>query len=254
MDVQTYLQRIGFQATVGPDYETLRGIHRAHMLTVPFENLDLIPLHRPVKLDERSLWDKIILHRRGGFCYELNGMFAWLLKQIGFDVTHLNARVFNREGEPGIDFDHLTLLVSIPGRPGRWLADVGFGDSFMEPMNFEDGGDQAQGLRAYKLEPSSGGYVLWQRNYDKSWRREYIFDMQPRSFPRDYEAACLYHQTSPQSHFTRNSMISLAKPDGRVSLEEHEWTITKNGEKSRHPVANAQEYNTLLKEHFGVVL
>ena len=90
------------------------------MLNVPFENLD-IGLKRPIHLTEEALWNKIIVQKRGGFCYELNGLFAWLLKEIGFDVTYLNARVYNREGEPGIDFDHLALLVQIP-RSTRTLA------------------------------------------------------------------------------------------------------------------------------------
>jgi len=254
VDIQTYLGRIDFNEPVRPDVETLKGLHRAHMLAVPFENLDIIPLHRPIKLDESSLWDKIVLRRRGGFCYELNGMFAWLLKQVGFIVTYLDARVFNRDGVLGIDFDHLTLLVSVPGEPGRWLADVGFGDSFVEPLNFEEKGGQVQGLRTYRLEQTPDGVVLWQRNYEGSWKREYYFDLQPRQFPSNFKSACAYHQTSPKSHFTHNSMISVARIDGRVSLEEHELIVTKNGGKSRVPVGDAREYNVLLKEHFGVVL
>jgi N-hydroxyarylamine O-acetyltransferase len=221
------------------------------MQTVPFENLD-IGLKRPIRLTEEALWDKIVLQKRGGFCYELNGLFAWLLHQIGFEVTYLNARVYNQEGKPGIDFGHLALLVQIPDQAGRWLVDVGFGDSFNEPLHFEEHDEQPQGLRSYRLEPTRKRYILWQRNYAGAWERQYLFDLQPRRFSGDYETACLYHQTSPKSSFTRRSIISRATPDGRVSLEDGRWILTKNGQRTEHLIENREEYRKLLKQHFGV--
>src|SRR5215211_5668577 len=137
MEPFLYLRRIGYSGPIKPDAQTLRGLHLAHMFSVPFENLD-IGLGRPIRLSEEALWEKIVVQRRGGFCYELNGLFAWLLTQLDFDVTYLNARVYNRQGQLGIDFDHLALLVQIPHQSGRWLVDVGFGDSFNEPLDFEE--------------------------------------------------------------------------------------------------------------------
>ena len=253
MNIPAYLTRLNYSAFVKPDAETLHGLQFAHLLTVPFENLD-IRLKRPIQLSEEALWEKIIIRKRGGFCYELNGLFAWLLKQIGFDVTYLNARVFNREGNLGIDFDHLALLVRIPQESTRWLADVGFGDSFNKPLSFEKYGEQVQGLRAYKLEQTSEGYITWQKNYDGSWERQYFFDLQPHNFPADYESACLYHQTSPESSFTRGSIISKATPVGRVSLEAGRLIVTTNGQRQERLVANQEEYQTLLKDLFGVIL
>jgi N-hydroxyarylamine O-acetyltransferase len=223
------------------------------MQNVPFENLD-IGLKRPILLTEEALWNKIVVQKRGGFCYELNGLFAWLLKEIGFDVTYLNARVYNREGELGIDFDHLALLVRVSNQATRWLADVGFGDSFNLPLNFEDPGEQVQGLRSYRLEQTADGYITWQKNYDGSWERQYFFDLQPRKFPIDYEPACSYHQTSPASSFTRGSIISRATSDGRVSLEAGRLILTKNGQRSERLLADEEEYQGRLKEYFGVEL
>jgi N-hydroxyarylamine O-acetyltransferase len=253
MDISAYLARIDYKRPVKPDVQTLCGLQFAHMLHVPFENLD-IGLKHPIRLSEEALWNKIVVQKRGGFCYELNGLFARLLNEIGFDVTYLNARVYNREGELGIDYDHLALLVKIPGQSERWLADVGFGDSFNEPLSFEDRGEQVQGLRVYRLEQAPGGYITWQKNYDESWERHYFFDLQPHNFPADYEAACLYHQTSPESSFTRTSIISRATPDGRVSLEDGRLILTKNGQRSWRPIPNNEEYHALLKEYFGVLL
>jgi len=253
MDVQTYLARVEYFKPVKPDVQTLQELHLAHMQNVAFENLD-IGLGRPILLNEETLWNKLIIQKRGGFCYELNGLFAWLLRQIGFGVTYLNARVYNREGELGIDFDHLALLVSVPNQSARWLADVGFGDSFNEPLSFEERSEQIQGLRAYRLEQTSEGYITWQKNYDGSWERQYFFDLQPRNFPSDYEAACLYHQTSPESSFTRGSIISKATSDGRVSLEDGKLILTKNGQRVVRPLQNRDEYLVLLKEYFGFAL
>ncbi|HSG41984.1 MAG TPA: arylamine N-acetyltransferase [Anaerolineales bacterium] len=261
MKLITYLERINYKKSTNPDVETLYGLHRAHMLAVPFENLD-IGLGRTIKIDEQAIWDKIIVNKRGGFCYELNGLFAWLLKQIGFNVTYLNARVYNRTGELGSDFDHLTLLVQIPDQSERWLADVGFGDSFIEPLRFDEQDEHIQGValssskgpRAYRLQQTSDGYIVWQKNYTREWEQQYYFDLQPHRFPDEYLAGCQYHQTSPKSSFTRGSIISKALPDGRISLEEENLIITINGVRTEKPVLNQAEHQLLLKEHFDVSL
>ncbi len=253
MDVLEYLARLHYVKPLEPDAQTLRGLHLAHMLHVPFENLD-IGLKRPIRLDQQALWEKLIVQGRGGFCYELNGMFAWLLKQAGFDVTYLNARVYGKQDRPGIDFDHLALLVRIPEQAGRWLVDVGFGDSFHAPLDFAQPGEQVQGLRAYRLEQIPKGFEVWQKNYEGVWKRQYLFDLQPRRFPVDYEAACTYHQTSPDSSFTRGSMISRATPTGRVSLEDGWLILTENGQRSKQPVRDQYEYHTLLKHYFNITL
>ena len=223
------------------------------MFSIPFENLD-IGLRRPIRLTEEALWGKVIVQRRGGFCYELNGLFAWLLRKLGFDVTYLNARVYNRQGQTGIDFDHLALLVKVPEQDRRWLVDVGFGDSFNEPLDFEKRDDQVQGLRSYRLEQVRDGFVTWQKNYDGTWERQYYFDLQPRKFPDEYESACLYHQTSPMSSFTRGSIISRATPDGRVSLEEGRLILTRNGQRTEQSIADKTEFDALLMKHFDVLL
>ncbi len=253
MDTQTYLRRISYNKPIQPNSETLRGLQTAHMLAVPFENLDIVPLHRPIQLNQQALWDKIVVRKRGGFCYELNGMFAWLLKQTGFEVTYLNSRVFRDDGSLGIDFDHLTLLVRAPGQSTRWLADVGFGDSFLEPLSFDDASEHIEGLRAYKLEQTKDGFVMWQRDYDGRWNHQYFFDLAARKFPDDYLAGCSYHQDPLLSDFGREAIISIATPDGRISLDKDKLTVTKNGQRNKQAVTEA-EYPVLLKKHFGVVL
>ena len=127
MNTGDYLKRLNYLEPVHADIETLRGLQIAHLKNIPFENLD-IGLGRKIELNENALWNKLIIHKRGGFCYELNGLFAWLLKQIGYQVTYLNARDYHEEDDSfGIDFDHLALLVNIPNEStslagGCWLG------------------------------------------------------------------------------------------------------------------------------------
>lgn len=253
METVTYLERIAHDQPVKPDVQTLHELQHAHLLAVPFENLD-IGWKRPIRLDHHTLWDKIVRQRRGGFCYELNGLFAELLKSIGYHVTYLNARVFNSKGELGIDFDHLALLVRLPESDQRWLVDVGFGDSFDQPLNFEERGEQLQGLRSYKVEEVDGGFVTWQWDYDGTWERQYFFDLTPHRFPEEYESGCRYHQTSPKSSFTRSSIISRATADGRISLETGRLIVTQNGTRTVHSVRDEAEYQQLLKQHFDIIV
>jgi len=250
MDISSYLRRIEFDRPATLDWETLRGLQHAHLLTIPFENLD-IGLKRPIHLDEQSLWDKIILARRGGFCYELNGLFAWLLKQVGFGVTYLEARDIHDDGTLGPAFDHLTLMVTIPGVPARWLVDVGWGDTFTEPLDIQARGEQLQGLRAYRLEDLGGRLQLWQRGYAGDWEKQYSFTLESHHFPDEYRATCLYHQTSPNSVFTQKRIVSRLTTEGRISLDDHNLIITHNGIREEHLVQGDSDYRALFRQYFS---
>ena len=124
VDMDGYLERIGYSGSATPNAQTLCKIHRAHLFTVPLENLD-IGWGRDIRLDEEGFVRKIVERRRGGFCYELNGAFAVLLRALGFRVTLLSARVPSEDAKYGPEFDHLVLRVDLEE---PWLADVGFGD------------------------------------------------------------------------------------------------------------------------------
>src|SRR4029077_20268802 len=152
MDVQAYLQRIHYvePLTPGvyrPSVDLLRSLHRAHLFTVPFENLDIY-LGRQIVCDESRILHKIVNEKRGGFCYELNGAFAALLRALGFRVTLLSCRVAREDGSYGPEFDHLTLRVDLEE---PWLADVGFGECFLEPLRLESRLEHEQSGRVYRL-------------------------------------------------------------------------------------------------------
>jgi len=251
VDIASYLDRINYHGPLAPTAETLRELQVSHLLTVPFENLS-IHARQPIALDDNALFEKIVKRRRGGFCYEANGLFAALLRALGFDVKMLSAEVANAEGEFGPDFDHMALMVTIDE---RWLVDVGFGDSFLEPLLIDKRGAQWQGERAYRIDSDGRRLILMRRDdvADGEWKAQYRFTLQPYEYS-DYEEMCRYHQTSPQSHFTRGRICSMATPDGRVTLGEMRLIITRNGERQERALANEEEYAALLRELFGIVL
>ncbi len=252
MNVPDYLKRIHYHGSLGPTAATLRALHVAHLQHVPFENLDIVR-RRLFNLEPGALFDKIVTNRRGGFCYELNGLFALLLEQLGFKVTRLAARVVGDDGRLGPEFDHLTLQVQCRDRGSSvWLADEGFGDSFLEPLQFEEEGVQPDGLRAYRIERAESERWLWERDYDETWRRQYRFDLQPRQLS-DFGEMCVWHQTSPESIFTQRRVCTRATPDGRITLSELRLITTVHAQRTERAIEE-EEYHDVLREEFGIVL
>lgn len=245
MDIDSYLRRIGYCGSREPTAETLKQLHLAHMFAVPFENLDIL-LGRPITLSLPLFYDKIIQHRRGGFCYELNGLFGWLLEQLGFTVVHLSARVFNGS-QPGPEFDHLVLLVEMEE---RLIVDVGFGDSFLEPLSLDSGAEDVQYGCSYRL-IKSGPDRLLQRRRTSTWESQYIFSLAPHQLT-EFSTMCQYQQTSPESAFKRKSLCSLATRDGRITLSKNRLIITTGGQRQEQTVADEKEYRNLLKSKFGI--
>jgi N-hydroxyarylamine O-acetyltransferase len=248
MDVSAYLERINYHSALEPTGETLRALQQAHLLSVPFENLD-IALGRRIVLDETLLFDKIVNRRRGGFCYELNGLFAALLRELRFDVHRLSARVSNSDGGYGIEFDHMTLSVQLEE---RWLVDVGFGDAFREPLRLDQRGEQSQPEGKYRV-ADEGDHLTYLWLNDGVWTPQYIFTLQSYTLA-DFADGCQYHQTSPRSSFTQRRVCSRATPDGRVTLSDGKLIITSNGARQERTLDGPEEYRAVLCTHFGVAL
>jgi N-hydroxyarylamine O-acetyltransferase len=258
LNVNAYFERINYQGSLAPTAATLRELQVAHLLTVPFENLS-IHSSEPILLADEALYTKIVARRRGGFCYECNGLFGALLRAIGFDVTMLSAEVANAEGGFSQPFDHMTLMVKLDQ---RWLVDVGFGDSFLEPLLLDERSEQVQGERAYRIAPDGNFWILSQRSNDE-WKPEYRFTLQSYEYD-DFAGMCRYHQTSPQSHFTQRRICSRATADGgRITLsaaagttpsEMRLITTTSNGERHERVLQSGEEYADALQTHFGVVM
>jgi len=218
-------------------------------------------------LRNERLYDKIVLRRRGGFCYELNGMFAWLLRQLEYQVTLLSAEVAESGGAFSPAYDHLTLLIhQVDG--ADWLADVGFGDSYRRPLRMEpdveqDGGDGhtyrlrvAQSRDGARDERDQLPYWLVEQRGDGSavqLEPVYRFTLQPHALA-DFTERCVFQQTSPESHFTQKRICSLALPDGRISLSDLRLITTRDGEREERLLSSEDEYRAVLAERFGVVV
>jgi N-hydroxyarylamine O-acetyltransferase len=244
-----YLDRIGYKGFTQPNAECLQSIHRAHLFAVPFENLD-IPLGRRIVCEEEAFLHKIVERRRGGFCYEMNGAFAALLRALGFKATLLSARVPREDGSDGPEFDHLALRVDL-GQP--WMADVGFGDSFLDPLRLEIGTEQLQPAGKFRIVEKKGSFHIERIATDGAWQQQYSFTLQPRQL-EEFAPMCHYHQTSPESPFTRKSLCTKATPAGRITLSDRKLLVTRHGRKEARVLGSDEEWYVMLKKHFGIVL
>ena len=247
IDLDAYCHRIEYTGPRAPTLAALRGLHRAHLRAVPFENLD-IHLGRRITLDEAALFDKIVTRRRGGFCYEQNGLFAAALRALGFDVSLLEARVSRKDGTFGIPFDHLTLVVQLDE---RWLADVGFGDSFMLPLRLDDPGEQVQDGARFRV-THDGVTGIYARQKAGTWTGEYQFFLKPRQLD-DFAGGCEYHQASPLSSFTRDRVCSRATPEGRITVSDRRLIVTRNGQRTERDLPDEAAFHAALRDHFGIV-
>ncbi|RIK43698.1 MAG: acetyltransferase [Chloroflexi bacterium] len=248
MNTNSYLGRLGVGPAASPGYELLAGLQQAHLLNIPFENLSVI-WREPIVLDEQRLVEKVVHGRRGGYCYELNGAFAWLLRHLGYQVTRISARVYNGSTQEfGPEFDHMALMVRLDR---DYLVDVGFGDSARQPIPLPAGEveDVSGRYRVIQRNGVPGGYEL-QRSGEDGWLAQYAFTTEPRQLA-EYAEMCHYHSHSPASHFTQRAVCTIATPTGRITLSPAALTVTERGEKRTHPIAET-EYSLLLWEHFGI--
>lgn len=264
MDLEKYLLRIGFAGPAEPSLDVLRAVHICHLHSVPFENLTVHSGGR-VQLDLSLIYDKIVNQRRGGFCYEINGLFSWLLEKLGFQVTLLSCQVKTAfTGAYGPPFDHVTLMVSLDGQ--RWLCDVGIGSmGFSSPLSLETSAPQEQGHRVYRIREDPGMlFIDWQREENKGPDGDWVdmckFTLEPRRL-EDFAEMCQYHQSSPCSILFCKSFCSILKPGGRLTYVGRRLTSTTfpaegTGGTLQTTTRELQdeEIQGILAEQFGIIL
>jgi N-hydroxyarylamine O-acetyltransferase len=243
--VAAYLRRLGLDERPAATAEVLRNLHRAHLERVPFENLD-IQLGIPIELDAHRFAEQIAVGGRGGFCYQLNGAFALLLDALGFAVELLEARVHSPSGLGG-PFGHLCLRVRLDGRP--YLVDVGFGrGSFDEPIALVAEIEQVDSAGLFVLCPAEGGAL----DMRCDGTEEYRVALAARVL-EDFEPGCRYHQTSPESAFTRASVCSIRTPEGRTTLSGTRLVETTLAGREERELDRA-ELGDVLVRRFGIAL
>lgn len=244
-NLQLYLDRIGYSGVPRVDLDTLTAVHRAHLLAIPYENLDI---HRggTLTLDPHVHFQKIVLDRRGGWCYEMNGLLAWALREIGFDVTMMASTVNRQPNARNVEGNHLILRVALD-RP--YLADVGFGNGFLEPLPLA-GGAYQQGYFGYRLR--TDGERWWFENHAYALS-EYDFTLDPFQLA-DFAPQSHELQTSPESGFVKNTVCHRFTPDGVVTLRGNSLRTTTVNGVADHVIDNLAEYQRVLDDTFDLHL
>ncbi|MPZ63591.1 MAG: arylamine N-acetyltransferase [Propionibacteriales bacterium] len=228
-----------------PDAAYLRELQLRHLRSVPFESLS-IHLGERIVLDVDALLEKIVGRRRGGFCYELNGLFERLLTALGYDVTMHSASVFGGDS-PGPPFDHLVLRVTAEGR--AWLVDVGFGAFAHHPLLWDERGDQTDPGGVYRIDGLPDGDLVVHQDREP----EYRIEVRPRALT-DFVPTCWWQQTSPDSHFTQSPVCSMLTDTGRVTLRGRTLIETRADGRSETEVEDDRRLLDLYGERFGIVL
>ncbi|MGW9206297.1 arylamine N-acetyltransferase family protein [Embleya sp. NPDC055664] len=243
--IDSYLALLGVPRPASPDPRTLAELQWRHLLTVPFENLD-IHLGRPLSLDEDTLLAKILDRRRGGLCYELCGAFAVLLRELGYRVTLLSAYTYGDSGRVGIPFDHLALRVDLEH---PWLVDVGFGRFTHHPIRLDLRTDQVDPGGVFRIVDGEYGEV----DILHDGKRAYRLEPRPR-VSGDFVTGCWWHQTAPASRFTHAPVCSLALPDGRITISDRTLIRTTGTDRHEERLVDDAALLAAYREHFGITL
>ena len=244
MDVKAYVSRIGYRGSLAPNKKTLFALQEAHLWSIPFENLD-IHYGQKIVLDAELIYYKIIEKKRGGFCYELNGLFYLLLKELGFDLKRISARVYG-ENDFGLEFDHLCILCKL-GKE-QYLVDVGNGSFCLHPLKFELEREQQDPNGKFKISKFDDTYFLVSRFKKEKWISEYLFSTVEREY-QDFAEMCEYHQTSPDSPFTNKRMCTQATPQGRITFLNDKLNIKEWGNKEEISIQDEADFRKKLKQY-----
>ena len=262
MDIDAYLSRIRLDARPAPSLDGLRTLQRAHMLSVPFENLDVF-LSRPLDLSEDALFEKVVTRRRGGYCFELNTLYAALLRSFGFEVRRRLARVWLRRPETVPALTHMALTVTLGGQ--SYLTDVGFGGMTTRvPVPFGGEAEDAEGPVRLR-EDERFGWMLERYNSGRSpvataaapqpegWSPQFSVH---GAEVHDSDVALANHfmQTAPESHFTQGRYVGLFTESGRDGLVDDAYSRRDGQEVEQRTVPLGEEWLALLKDRFGLRL
>jgi len=248
MDLKAYFERVGYAGDPRPDLATLRALHRAHLLAVPYENLD-IQLGRRVSIDAEAAFDKIVTRGRGGWCYEMNGLFAAVLEAVGFTVTRMAGATMREVMGNLVLGNHLVLLVDISGEP--WIADVGFGDGSLEPFPLRSGPFNVASYE-FGLEQVDG--LWWRfRNHPHGAARSFDFIPEP-ALPGVLAAHSDWQQTAPESSFVMNLVVQRFTERGHVQLQGRMLRRLRAGRKEQRVVGSPAHLVRVLDREFGLDL
>jgi N-hydroxyarylamine O-acetyltransferase len=248
MNLDRYLERINYHGSRSPTLATLKALQLAYVYNVPFENLD-IHLARPIELSVENIYQKIVEQQRGGFCYESNTLFHALLELMGFEVKYAAATML-LDASLNFEFNHMVLLVDLDE---KYLVDVGNGQSCLQPMQIDANEIVHYEDVAYRVREYKDRFALYFKAEDAEWSPRFSFTTVSRQL-QEYENMCHITQTSLESHFTQKRVVTLAKPDGRITLADRDLEIRDSGKLEKRLLQSNQEYREALQTYFNIHL
>ncbi|RNF41233.1 arylamine N-acetyltransferase family protein [Planococcus salinus] len=247
MDIEKYLKRFHAYPVKERFLQDLARLQSLHMQHIPFENLDVIR-NVPIYLNLESIYDKIVNQHRGGYCYELNGLFHWLLQELGFDARLISATVQKPDGTWTKADTHTAILVNLDT---PYLVDAGFGDSTISPIPL--GGERfTDHSGTYKVEQHDETFYDLIRENDGEEKILYRFSTEEKRL-EDFHEGCVFNQVSKDSPFTHDDLVTRATPDGRITLSGLQLTRSENGRKEKTDLTPEEKAKVLLEE-FGIDL
>jgi len=246
MRLADYLKRTGYTGPVTPELAVLAGMLRAHVTHVPFENLD-VQLGRRLTIDPEAAFEKIVAKRRGGWCYEQNGLLGWALAEAGFDVTRIAAAVMRNDRGEISTANHLCLLVRTEDSDRRWLADVGFGGSMIRPIPLAVGHHRQAPFRIGLRKTADGYWQFYEDLGDGEFRFDFLAE------PGDeaaLAARCRFLQTDPSSGFVQNLVAQIRLPDAHKTLRGKVFSQASARGVATHFVETPDELLSILRDIF----
>lgn len=248
-NVGRYLLRINFRKPLKANVSTLKSLHSQHLLHVPFENLD-VHFRRPFDLAPAKVYDKIVNRGRGGFCYEVNSLFNDLLRSAGFKTKIISGRVITDAGQQGPEYDHMAIIVSLDNK--EFIADVGFGDLFVEPIEVRSG-VQFDGRNYFKIETEGDEHAIYMSPDNIHFHKKYTFTLAetPVNF---FEAPCHEKQVSPDSHFVKNTICTQLTEKGRITVYNEKFTETIGDQKTQTTISGDHELKSILRTRFAITI
>lgn len=248
MDIQKYLQRIGYTGSLKCSERVLADLHTSHVRSIPFENID-VQNNVPIILSLNALFEKVINRQRGGFCYELNYLFYGLLNNLGFEVDMISSRIYNKLGVKGPEYDHMSLVVKLKE---NWLVDVGFGNLFIRPIPIIDEAkceDQGGKFKINKIEDKV--YLLSVSKIENVFEKKYEFNLAPRRI-EDFENQCTFKQYHPESYFVENFICTLPTLTGRKTVFNDIFRIANGAEKVEKRIENKRDLISIITSEFNI--
>ena len=247
MNIDAYLSRVGLQERPPANLDGLTALHRAHLRSIPYENLD-VQFGRPVTIERPAIYEKIVGRHRGGWCYEMNGIFGWALDQLGFKVTRATGAVMREMFGDVTLRNHLVLRVELD--EGLYLADVGFGDGPLGPMRLVPG-EFTDGRFAFALSHPEQGWWRF-HNHEHGGAKSFDFRLAPAD-ENLLEEKCVFLQTAETSPFVQNLVCQRHTPAGFVILRGRLLRrVGPHGITGERLIQNAGDLVSTLQDEFGL--